>query len=354
MAALVKKYRIGKNRLAQGLLRGFSLTDEGKLRTSGSSVRHLLYLAALDGAERDCEWGRLAFRAELGENMALNVRAFASNDDVFVRKGEVTVFDAFFLDAEVADETKDALFEAADCRSASGVSDLLLNGLSGRYLWISVEVLGEGEACLWDFRVYSPEDNFFNSFPEVYRTNGAFFRRYLAVFNVMYADFQEKIDALAEVVDPDTAPARLLPVLAGWLGLELDGDFLGEERLRRLLKAAFSLISVKGTRRAVEGIVRIVTDAPVYLLERMAPGGAESPYDFAVLIQCEPDERLYAGLKFLIDQFKPLRSRVNLIFLGPCGRLDSYACLDLNASVLEPQTGRIDGGAALNGLVCLQ
>ena len=234
------------------------------------------------------------------------------------------------------------------------MSDLLLNGLSGRYLWISVEVLGEGEACLWDFRVYSPEDNFFNSFPEVYRTNGAFFRRYLAVFNVMYADFQEKIDALAEVVDPNTAPARLLPVLAGWLGLELDGDFLGEERLRRLLKAAFSLISVKGTRRAVEGIVRIVTDAPVYLLERMAPGGAESPYDFAVLIQCEPDERLYAGLKFLIDQFKPLRSRVNLIFLGPCGRLDSYACLDLNASVLEPQTGRIDGGAALNGLVCLQ
>ena len=84
--------------------------------------------------------------------MALNVRAFASNDDVFVRKGEVTMFDAFFLDAEVADETKDALFEAADCRSASGVSDLLLNGLSGRYLWISVEVLGEGEACLWDFR----------------------------------------------------------------------------------------------------------------------------------------------------------------------------------------------------------
>ena len=86
----------------------------------------------------------------------------------------------------------------------------------------------------------------------------------------------------------------------------------------------------------------------------MAPSGAESPYDFAVLIQCEPDDRLYAGLKFLIDQFKPLRSRVNLIFLGPCGRLDSYACLDLNASVLEPQTGRIDGGAALNGLVCLQ
>ena len=100
--------------------------------------------------------------------------------------------------------------------------------------------------------------------------------------------------------------------------------------------------------------MRIVTDAPVYLLERVAPSGAESPYDFAVLIQCEPDDRLYAGLKFLIDQFKPLRSRVNLIFLGPCGRLDSYACLDLNASVLEPQTGRIDGGAALNGLVCLQ
>ena len=173
MAALVRKYVIGKNRLAQGLYRGFTL-DGGELRTSGEGVRSVLYLAALDGAERDCEWGRLAFDAELGADMTLGVRAFASNEPKFVRKGRVTDTDSFLLDASVEDDAKMVLFEKSGCIGAAGVTDLLLTGLSGRYLWICVEVLGAGSASLGNFRVYSPEDNFFNSFPEVYRTNGEF------------------------------------------------------------------------------------------------------------------------------------------------------------------------------------
>ena len=167
MAALVRKYRIGRNRLAQGLCRGFTLTDSGELHAGGDSTRHLLYLGSLDGVERDFEWGRLAFEAELGSDMALGVRVFASNETKFVRKGELTSIDDFLLDDTVEEEAKAVFFAAAGCREAAGVTDLLLNGLSGRYLWISVEVLGAGEAVLKNFRVYSPEDNFFNSFPEV-------------------------------------------------------------------------------------------------------------------------------------------------------------------------------------------
>ena len=353
MAALVKKYRIGKNRLAQGLRKGFTLTDSGELRTSGDGTRHLLYLGSLDGMERDFEWGRLAFEAELGRDMTLGVRAFASNETKFVRKGELTQIEDFLLDETVEEEIKAVFFNTAGCREAAGVTDLLLSGLSGRYLWIAVEVLGEGEAVLKNFRVYSLEDNFFNSFPEVYRTNGDFFRRYLSIFNVMYADFQEKIDGLDRYLDLDTAPASLLPVFAHWLGLELDGNFLEERQLRLLLKNAFSLISAKGTRKAIVGVVRVLTDAPVYVIERQSSRGEEAPYDFTVLLQCDPDERLYSSLQFLIGQFKPLRSRVSLVFLGSCGRLDSFACLDLNATVSQPEAGRADQGAALNGLVCL-
>lgn len=354
MAALVKKYRIGKNRLAQGLLKGFSLSDSGELRASGEASRRLVYLGALDGVQPDFAWGRLVFEAELGDGMALGVRIFASNEARFVRKGVLTEVDDFLLDESVGEEPKAALFLAAGCLEAVGVTDLLLNGLSGRYLWISVEVLGMGNAVLKNFRVYSPEDNFFNSFPEVYRTDGDFFRRYLSIFNVMYADFQEKIDALDQYLDLDTAPTALLPVFAHWLGLELDGNFLDDSQLRILLKNAFSLICAKGTRKAIVGVVRILTDAPVYVLERQSSQGKEAPYDFTVLLQCVPDERLYSQLKFLINQFKPLRSRVSLVFLDNCGRLDSFACLDLNAAVSEPEPGRADKGAALNGLVCLQ
>ena len=161
MAALVRKYRVGRNRLAQGLCRGFTLTDSGELHAGGDSTRHLLYLGSLDGVERDFEWGRLAFEAELGSDMALGVRVFASNETKFVRKGELTSIDDFLLDDTVEEEAKAVFFAAAGCREAAGVTDLLLNGLSGRYLWISVEVLGAGEAVLKNFRVYSHERRVF-------------------------------------------------------------------------------------------------------------------------------------------------------------------------------------------------
>ena len=113
MAALVRKYRIGRNRLAQGLCRGFTLTDSGELHAGGDSTRHLLYLGSLDGVERDFEWGRLAFEAELGSDMALGVRVFASNETKFVRKGELTSIDDFLLDDTVEEEAKAVFFAAA-------------------------------------------------------------------------------------------------------------------------------------------------------------------------------------------------------------------------------------------------
>ena len=38
----------------------------------------------------------------------------------------------------------------------------------------------------------------------------------------MYQDIQEDIDDLPKLLDVDTAPEKLLPVFASWLGLETD------------------------------------------------------------------------------------------------------------------------------------
>ncbi len=356
MAALVRKYRIGKNRLKQGLLSGFTLYEDGSLRTNEEEPIHQLYLGYLDGVERDYEWGRFAFEAVIGEDMVLNVHIFASNELVFMRKGVLTEINDFLLDEAEPSEAKLALFRAANCKSANGFFDVLLTGLSGRYLWVMIEVLGVGQASLKEFCVYSPEDNFFNSFPEVYRTNGEFFRRYLSVFNALYTDFQSTIDSLDRFLDADIAPAGLLPVFARWMGLELDGDFLEESQLRRLLKSAYLLISSKGTCQAVIRIAHILTDAPVYVLERQSSyrGVGEDPYDFTVLVLCAADKKLYSSLKYLIGQFKPVRSKMNLVFLDSCGRLDSYCCLGMNAKIVEPVPGLTDHGMMLDGLSYLQ
>lgn len=361
MAALVKKYPVGETRLSHGLLEGFTRSGSSLFAERGAG-RHTAFLCRMDGAERGCNWGRFAFDARLPDSMALAVGAFASDEREFSRSGAITEFDRFLLDPDESRQNKLRLFQAGGGIRREGSSDILLTGLSGRYLWLYVELLGDGDAELTNFRVYSPEDNFFNTFPEIYRENGDFLRRYLAIFNSMYADFQETIDSLDRYLNLDTAPAGLLPVFAQWLGLELDGNFLEEAQLRRILKEAFRLISVKGTRAAVEGVAQALLDEPVTVVEPGLSDGQEvfrmegraRPYDFAVLVNREADEKLHSRLKFLIDQFKPVRSRVDIIFLGRCGRLDTFGCLDVNAEIMQPGPGRIEKGAALNGLSYLQ
>lgn len=351
MDSVIKKYPIRKNRLAQGLMDGFFLSDGGSLCTLEKAVEHVIMLTPLDSAQRDCEWGRFAFEAQVEDDMVLTVRAFATNDRDFIRSGAISSFRDFLLDPAIGQAEKEKLFQAAGGAVFTGTRDMLLYGQTGRYLWLCVELMGAGCATLSDFRVFTPGDTFFQTFPEIYRTNGEFFHRYLSIFSSLYHDLQATVDSLDSYIDVDTAPAALLPVFARWLGIEADGGFLEEDAFRRLLKQAFSLIRGKGTRKAVEGVANILLEEPVYLVERRSGGSAHSsPYDFTLLINRAADEKLHSRLKFLIDQFKPVRSRYNIVFMGECNRMDSFCCLDVNARLRQPGQGHMDGRSLLDGM----
>lgn len=361
MANGLKKYNLGCARLRAGVMEGLTLEQDGTLRTAPDAEQHAVFLHSLDGGQDDCPWGRLVFEVEMPEHMVLVTHAFASNESRIIQNDQVTEIDDFLLDPTRPAPRKRRLFEMADGIRAVGVHDILLDGQQGRYLWLAFELLGTGEAWLRNFRVYTPGDVFFHTFPEVYRTNGEFFHRYLSVFSTLYTDFQEKIDRLPEMIDIDTAPVALLPVFADWLGLGLDGNFLSEAQMRRLLHAAFRLACLKGTRQAIAEVVQVLIDEPATLVERRQledgsdPDGlyGDSPFCFTVLVPREADERLHAQLLFLINQFKPMRSRVSIIFLGDTGRVDDYCYLDVNATLVQASAGQLDDGAALSGRVCL-
>jgi phage tail-like protein len=185
----------------------------------------------------------------------------------------------------------------------------------------------------------------------------------LAIFSSLYYDLQEIIDSLDGLVDADTAPRDALPILAGWLGLDPDDGSLDEPQFRRLLKTAFSTIRAKGTRAAVEEVLRVFLDEPFFIVEERAVreiaaeedravcerlyGG--NPFDFTVLIRRAPDERLHARLKYLIRQFAPLRARAEIVFLSDASRLDAYAYCDINACVTGFGAGRLDELATSDG-----
>ena len=363
MADGIKIYKLGRSRLSRGLLDGFSVTPDGRVAVSGEQRRLHLFLPRLDSSVDDCPWGPLAFQAEFQGDAVLTVHAFASNEKQFLRQGQPTQTDEFLLDRAISADQKEKLFNAGGGGRYVGSQDILLYGLTGRYLWLWLELTGPGAVTLSQFRVLTPGDNFFRTFPEIYQTNGDFFHRYLSIFSSLYNDLQDTVDRLHEFVDLDTAPDAALPIFAGWLGLELDGNFLDPPDLRRLLKLAPQLIRAKGTRRAVELIVGLFVEEPAYLVERnlLSPVQREGSelygedrFDFTVLIRRKGDEKLRSRLSYLIDQFKPIRSRAHLVFLGDRSSLDAFSYLDVNGAVLQSVPGRMDDGEALTGMTYLK
>ncbi|HIY38360.1 MAG TPA: hypothetical protein H9835_04350 [Candidatus Agathobaculum merdigallinarum] len=357
MESLLKKYRIGHSRLRGGSLYGMEV-DGNSVRTIEGEGYHALFLCALDAGREDCEWGRFVLRAELPRDMVLVIHALASDENRILRDGQEMLTDDF-LREETDARRKKRLFELSDSIRQAGAQDILLYGQRGRYLWLCIELIGAGSACLHDMQVYTPGDNFLQTFPEVYRRNGEFLHRYLSVFSSLYNDLQEEIDSLPALFDLDTAPAALLPEFARWIGLEMDGGFLNEDQCRRLIRSGFRLLSRKGTRAAIEEAIHLLVEEPVYILERVGAEGCreqgrEEPFAFTVLIARQSDEQLHTKLLYLINQFRPIRTRVSIVFLGDCIGMDYHCYLDINASLVQSAGGSLNGGAALNGLTCLQ
>lgn len=351
----IRRYRIRGALLRRGLLDGLSLEGDALSAAAEGSV----FLPALDSALPDCAWGRVSLRCTLGPESMLTIRAFASDQDVLIRKGETVRINSVLLDPDIPRAEKERLFTLAEGMERSGAPDVLLKGQRGRYLWLWLEISGGDGGRLEDLRVYVPGDNFFRTLPQVYQTDGDFLERWLSIFSTMYQELQEEIDGIPDLLDIDTAPEALLPMFASWMGLE-PGNLTMEE-LRRLLKAAPELLPRKGTRWAVERVVKLLVPEEVYVVERnlLSPGQRDTlygstPYDFTVLLARSRDERLQMCLEQLIGWFKPARAQCRIVFLAEAGGLDAFTYMDINGTMLQSAPGNLDDGRALAGTTYLK
>jgi phage tail-like protein len=361
---MVKKYKINSGRIKLGYTEGFAVTPTG-IVTQGDGI-HRLYLRALDKGRAEAgvpetPWGRLTFKAVTGDDTAYSVTVLCADEKEAAAEGGTVNTDAYLTAADSGDGmAKKRFLEELGAETFVNASDILLYGQKGRYLWICMEVRG-GYSEFSDFAVYAPGDNFYRTFPEVYRQGGEFFHRYISVFSSLYNDLQEKIDKIHEIFSVDTAPPEMLVHLARWLGIELEGDFLSADQMRSLLKIAPDLIKEKGTRRAIERAVSIFVKEQFYIVEQRnskdsfgtrtafaSVYGSDSNC-FSVLINRRADEKLQAALLCLINLFKPVRTRARIVFIGDVTALDAGGFLDVGARITQTEKARLDSGASLTG-----
>jgi len=356
-------YTIRKNRLERSYLSGFDPDwDKNLLYLDEGTGIHRLYADVIDSATADCEWGRFSFLANLQENMALYVYAFASNFDTWYDDTGTTYRIMDTLRAkDVPDSEKKQFFSGENSIRYVGKDDVLLYGLSGRYLFLAVEILGTGDGFIGRLRVDRKGDHFMDAFPSVYRERDSFFHRFLSVFSSIHNDIDYEISRLPELLDPEVCPRECLGVYASWLGIDLSGDFLTEEAERQFVKEAYNLNRMKGTKACLSRVTEIVLGEKVIILENntirsylergemeeseLLPGGI---YDVNILIQKPLTDTDRQQLLHLLNQFKPLRSRLHLTSVKDTPVLDGEIYLDMNAILAGDTIGVMDDDMELS------
>ncbi|WP_086860723.1 phage tail protein [Streptomyces milbemycinicus] len=202
--------------------------------TSGSYVTTLI-----DSGISRCRWHRVRVDADVPAGTAVAV-------DIVV--------------------SEDGRYEESDWQlSAPGATDFLVDQPPGRFLRLRLRLSGDGGATpvVRRIRLDFPRATSADLLPPAFRQDPAaddFTERFLSLFDATLAQLDRVIERYPALLDPAGVPDRVLPWLAGLLGLSYEAGWDAPTR-RALLAAAPELYRRRGTPWALREAVRIVFGA---------------------------------------------------------------------------------------------
>ncbi len=359
------RYTVKQNRIKSGCLEGFEETGNTGLALKSDSMYHGIFLRAFDSGDKGSSWGKISFGVSCSENMIYCVYVLACDSKELEGGGSASDLDIYLTDKDVSCPDKIDMLKRRKAKRFVNCSDCLLYDLTGRYLYVAIEASGEGELTVSDLIIDNEGDNFMATYPEIYRERGSFFHRYLSIFSTVYNDFGRDIDDLPRLLDLDTCPKELLIIYGSWLGIDLRGGFLEEDVLRDLVREAYALNRIKGTKKAVERILEIILREPAIVVEHnqikdKTREEIEIPksfrnkgiYDVTILVKKHLTEEMRHQIVFILDQFKPVRTRISITQLDEAPVFDSNTYLDVNLT-LPGEKGAVLDGSVLDGTVVI-
>ena len=360
-----RNYSIKKNRYKNSYLSGFEISGDDRIVCLADEYGHFFIPQQIDGTKKDAEWGRIKFNCGFAEDTIYTVYVFATNLEEFNRRGNLTGIDDFLL-GEDDINTKKEFFKIMEAKKFVNQNDILLYDIKGRYLHIMIEVSGMGEGYIEKLSINSQGDFYMESLPEVYQDYGSFLHRYLSIFSSIFIDLQENIENIDEIFDLDNAPVSLLTLFGKWMGIDVSGNFLSEDKLRILIKEAYKLNRMKGTKKALERLTEIILDEKTIIVEKNQLNDdtretdnfealyGKGNYDVTMLIKTYVPENQKSQLMFLIKQFVPIRCNLNIRFLDDCSGLDDHMYMDMNTQISDEIIGELDVRQVMDGTILLK
>lgn len=345
-------YTYKNNRLKQGFIEGFKIKDGDTLVLDEKARDHFAFFSPIDGVEEESKWGRLSCSLLLPEEIVCYIYIIATDTlNTVNSNGENVRIDEYLADKNIDVFRKISLLTGMGAKRYVNTGDALLYDLSGRYLFLAIEVLGTGKATIRNLRIGVRGDNFTGVFPQVYQERNSFFHRYMSIFSSIFNDIGDQNDKLYEILDLDKCSIELLEMYGSWFGIDLKGGFLPERVLRTIVKEAYQLNRMKGTKWALERILQIMLEEDTVLLEnRLQDGGV---FDITILINRKLTEELRHQLMFILDQFRPLRTRIRLLQMQKEAVMDGNSYLDMNAAIPSEKHVVLDEEAIYDGAITL-
>jgi phage tail-like protein len=205
--------------------------------------------AGLDSEIYRCQWHRVEIEADVPAGTSLAVRTHGADD-------AVTLSSVLSLD----DDQWDTNVVLSGPLSAEATADVLVRSRPARYLWLRIDLQGDGfrTPIVGRLRVEYPRRSWLRYLPAVYAAedeSADFLARFLSIFQDELEGIEAINDDIARLFDPAAVPDRFVDYLAGWLGSPTEGTWDAKQR-RHLLQTTRAIYQSRGTPASIRRNVR--------------------------------------------------------------------------------------------------
>lgn len=323
---------------------------------------------SLDSGVQGTHWHKIKLQVQTQKDTQWNISFYASDEQEILINNESVHLDQYIRNDRIDSQQKLANLAPLWTVPIKDAEEALLHQAVGRYLWIFIEMIGSSHhsPLIESMEVYFPRSSYLTYLPSIYQkeqSSQQFLSRYLSIFQSMVDDTDQRIAAVSRSLEPNQVTGSSLRWLLGWLGIEGE-DYWTEEQLRELLKVAPKLYSMRGTRYAIETLVRIYTGhMPIILeFEQIKPLKenielgqvaerlyATDPHAFNVLVKSEfvDTELKRVTLQHILDAYKPVFATCKLVILQSWVYMDVHSYLGMNTVLSEPALMKLDGQSSM-------
>lgn len=243
----------------------------------------------LDSRLTRCRWHRIELECRpLPPGTTLTVLTYTDEvrrTDAFIRNQQRDRW-------EVAHRISGNVQGSSPNEGAEQPHDFLIHSDDGRYLWLCLELSGDGFATpqILSLRVHYPRQSYLDDLPAVYQQDEEgrrFLDRFLSVFQTEWDDIDGTLDEFARYFDPAAVPEQnadqFLPPLAEWTGVTRERTWsTGQQRMFLLAARKAFRTRTGANRRGTVAALRYYLQAYLQNMTGLSP---EQQGPFPVIVE---------------------------------------------------------------------